>query len=199
MVENKAMQLNSKIFVAGHNGLVGSAILKKLQQNGYQNIITKDRSELDLLDFNAVENFFKTQQPQYVFLAAAKVGGIKANNSYPADFIYQNLQIQNNIIHHSYLNRIKKLIFLGSSCIYPRDSIQPIKEEYLLTGPLEKTNYAYAIAKITGIKMCESYHQQYGCDFVTLVPTNVYGENDNFNLETSHVLPTLIKNSMMQK
>ena len=194
MVENKKiMDLNARIFVAGHNGLVGSAIIQKLYKDGYKNIIIRDRAELDLLDFNAVDNFFKKEKPQYVFLAAAKVGGIKANNSYPADFIYQNLQIQNNVIHLAHLHKIKKLIFLGSSCIYPKDAMQPLKEEYLLSGPLEQTNYAYAIAKIAGIKMCQAYNQQYDCNFIALMPTNIYGQNDNFDLETSHVLPALIR------
>jgi len=192
MVENK-MNINAKIFVAGHKGLVGSAIFSRLRKSGYKNIITKDRSQLDLLDFTAVNNFFKTQKLEYIFLAAAKVGGIKANNSYPADFIYQNLQIQNNIIHCAYLHKVKKLIFLGSSCIYPKDAAQPIKEEYLLSNHLEPTNYAYAIAKISGVKMCEAYNQQYGCNFIALMPTNIYGQNDNFDLETSHVLPALIR------
>ena len=187
------MKKDSKIFLAGHNGLVGSAILRQLRKEGYSNLICKNRDELDLLDSIAVENFFKTEKPEYVFLAAAKVGGIHANNSYPADFIYQNLKIQNNIIHNTYLNNAKKLIFLGSSCIYPRECPQPIKEEYLLTGPLEETNEAYAIAKIAGIKMCQSYNKQYGTKFISVMPTNLYGINDNFNLTTSHVLPALLR------
>lgn len=187
------MKKDSKIFIAGHNGLVGSAILRQLTKEDYSNIICKNRNELDLLDSIAVENFFKKEKPEYVFLAAAKVGGIHANNTYPADFIYENLKIQNNIIHNSYLNNVKKLIFLGSSCIYPRKCPQPIKEGYLLTGELEKTNEAYAIAKIAGIKMCESYNKQYKTNFISVMPTNLYGINDNFNLETSHVFPALLK------
>lgn len=187
------MYKNSKIFIAGHNGLVGSTILKQLEKSGYSNIICKNRSELDLLDSNAVEEFFSKEKPDYIFLAAAKVGGIHANSTSPADFIYQNLKIQNNIIHNAYLSNAKKLLFLGSSCIYPRECSQPIKEEYLLTGPLEKTNEAYAVAKIAGIKMCQSYNQQYGTKFISVMPTNLYGPNDNFDLETSHVLPALLR------
>lgn len=187
------MEKESKIFVAGHNGLVGSAIVRNLKDNGYTNIITKSRKELDLLDTNKVREFFAKEKPEYVFLAAAKVGGIHANNTYPADFIYQNLQIQNNIIHNAYLNDVKKLLFLGSSCIYPRDCTQPIKEDYLLTSPLEKTNEAYAIAKIAGITMCQSYNKQYDTKFISVMPTNLYGINDNFDLETSHVLPALLR------
>jgi len=187
------MKKTSKIYVAGHRGLVGSAIMRNLTKNGYENIITKTHDELDLLDAVAVTNFFKKEKPEYVFLAAAKVGGIHANNIYPADFIYQNLQIQNNIIHNAHLNNIKKLLFLGSSCIYPRECPQPIKEEYLLTGPLEKTNEAYAVAKIAGIKMCQSYNKQYGTKYISVMPTNLYGINDNFDLETAHVLPALLR------
>ncbi len=187
------MDLNSKIFVAGHQGMVGSAILRKLQQDGYKNIIIKTRSELDLLDQKAVADFFQEQKPQFVFLAAAKVGGIEANRSQLGTFIYENLQIQNNIIHNSYLSKVERLIFLGSSCIYPRLALQPIKEDYLLTGPLEPTNYGYAVAKIAGLKMCEAYKTQYGCDFVALMPTNLYGINDNFDLTNSHVLPALMR------
>lgn len=187
------MEKDSKIYVAGHKGLVGSAITRKLQELGYSNLIFRTKEELDLLDQQAVADFFATEKPEYVFLAAAKVGGIHANNEYPADFIYQNLQIQNNIIHNAYLNGAKKLLFLGSSCIYPRDCAQPIKEEYLLTGPLEKTNDAYAIAKIAGIKMCQSYNKQYGTKFISVMPTNQYGPNDNFDLESSHVLPALLR------
>ena len=187
------MKQNSKIFVSGHKGLVGSAILRKLQEQGYNNLLLKTRSELDLLDFNAVKKFFEKEQPEYVFLAAARVGGIKANTDFIADFTYQNLQIQNNVIHCCYLYKVKKLIFLGSSCIYPKLAPQPIKEEYLLTGKLEESNYGYAIAKIAGIKMCEAYNQQYGCNFISLMPTNMYGDNDNFDLNTSHVLPALIR------
>lgn len=187
------MKKNSKIYVAGHKGLVGSAIVRNLRANGYNNIILKTREELDLLDSKKVADFFSQEKPEYIFLAAAKVGGIQANNLYPADFIFQNLEVQNNIIHNAYLNGVKKLLFLGSSCIYPRNCSQPIKEEYLLTGPLEKTNEAYAIAKIAGIKMCQSYNKQYGTKFISVMPTNLYGMNDNFDLETSHVLPALLR------
>jgi GDP-L-fucose synthase len=187
------MQKNSKIFIAGHKGLVGSAIARVLKKNGFENLILKDRKELDLMEEASVKKFFKTEKPEYVFLAAAKVGGIYANNTYPAEFIYNNLKIQNNIIHNAYLNKTKKLLFLGSSCIYPRECPQPMKEEYLLTGPLEKTNEPYAIAKIAGIKMCESYNRQYGTNFISVMPTNLYGPNDNFDLKTSHVLPALIR------
>ena len=187
------MNKNSKIYIAGHNGLVGSAIRRLLVKKGYGNIITRSRKQLDLTDQKSVFNFFKRNKPEYVFLAAAKVGGIKANDDLPADFIYQNLQIQNNIIHNAYLNKIKKLLFLGSSCIYPRECPQPIKEEYLLTGPLEKTNRAYSIAKIAGIEMCQSYNKQYGVKFISVMPTNLYGINDNFDLNNSHVLPALIR------
>lgn len=187
------MEKTSKIFVAGHNGLVGSAIVRELQKQGYNNIITKTRAQLDLLNQQAVADFFAQQKPQFVFLAAAKVGGIEANRSQLGAFTYENLQMQNNIIHSSYLNKVERLIFLGSSCIYPKMAPQPIKEEYLLTGPLEPTNYGYAIAKIAGLKMCEAYRTQYGCDFVPLMPTNLYGVNDNFDLTTSHVLPALMR------
>ncbi len=187
------MQKDSKIYIAGHSGLVGSAILKNLQQKGYTNIIYKTHKELDLLDGVAVAEFFQIEKPEYVILAAAKVGGIVANNTYRAEFIYENLQIQNNIIHQSYLNKVKKLLFLGSTCIYPKNSPQPMKEEYLLTSELEYTNEPYAIAKIAGIKMCESYNLQYGTNFISVMPTNLYGINDNFNLETSHVLPALLR------
>jgi len=187
------MDKNSKIFIAGHKGMVGSAILRQLQKDGYENIIIKTRAELDLLDQKAVTDFFAKEKPQFVFLAAAKVGGIEANRSQLGAFTYENLQIQNNIIHNSYLNKVERLIFLGSSCIYPRLAEQPIKEEYLLTGPLEPTNYGYAIAKIAGLKMCEAYQTQYGCDFIALMPTNLYGINDNFDLTTSHVLPALMR------
>lgn len=187
------MKKNSKIYIAGHHGLVGSALVRNLQSQGYTNLILKSRNELDLLDAKAVSDFFVQEKPEYIFLAAAKVGGIQANNIYPAEFIFQNLQIQNNIINNAYLNKTKKLLFLGSSCIYPRDCAQPIKEEYLLTGPLEKTNEAYAIAKIAGIKMCESYNKQYGTKFISVMPTNLYGPNDNFDLESSHVLPALLR------
>lgn len=187
------MNLDSKIFIAGHNGLVGSALVRNMQANGYTNLVLRNRQELDLLDNVAVSNFFNKEKPEYVFLAAAKVGGIHANNTFSADFIFQNLQIQSNIIHNSYLNNIKKLLFLGSSCIYPRNCAQPIREEYLLTGELEKTNEAYAVAKIAGIKMCQSYNKQYGTKFISVMPTNLYGPNDNFDLESSHVLPALLR------
>ena len=187
------MEKNAKIYVAGHRGLVGSAIVRALKKQGYENIITKTHKELDLIDQKAVAEFFKTEKPDYVFQAAAKVGGILANSRYKAEFIYQNLQIQNNIIHNSYLNGVKKLLFLGSSCIYPKLCPQPIKEEYLLSGYLEETNDAYAIAKITGLMMCRSYNAQYGTNYISAMPTNLYGINDNFNPETSHVLPALIR------
>ena len=187
------MNKDSKIYLAGHTGLVGSAILRNLKSKGFKNIITRDISKLDLTSQQATAEFFAKEKPEYVFLAAAKVGGIKANNDFPAEFIFQNLSIQNNIIHNAYLNSAKKLLFLGSSCIYPRDCPQPIKEEYFMTGPLEKTNDAYAIAKIAGIKMCQSYNKQYGTKFISVMPTNLYGPNDNFDLETSHVLPALVR------
>jgi GDP-L-fucose synthase len=188
------MKKNSKIFVAGHRGMVGSAIQRSLVAAGYTNIITKTRSELDLLNQRSVADFFDQENPEYVFDAAAKVGGIKANDIYSADFLYENLTIQNNIIHNAWRTGVKKLLFLGSSCIYPREyKGNSIKEEYLLTGPLEKTNEAYAIAKITGIKMCQMYRKQYGADFISAMPTNLYGINDNYDLENSHVLPALIR------
>ena len=187
------MERKSKIFIAGHRGLVGSAIARKLLAAGYENIITRTRAQLDLTDQHAVAAFFAAEKPGYVFLAAAKVGGILANNTYPADFIYQNLTIQNNIIHNSYLHGVKKLLFLGSSCIYPKLCPQPMKEEYLLTGPLETTNSAYAVAKIAGIEMCWSYNRQYGTKFIPVMPTNLYGTNDNFDLQNSHVLPAMIR------
>lgn len=187
------MELNSKIYVAGHRGMVGSAIIRNLQSKGYTNIITRTSKEVDLRNSQAVSDFFAAEKPEYVFLAAAKVGGIQANNIYRADFIYENLMIQNNVIHNSYLNGVTKLLFLGSSCIYPKLAPQPLKEEYLLTGPLEETNEPYAIAKIAGIKMCESYKRQYGCNFISVMPTNLYGPNDNYNLNSSHVLPALIR------
>jgi GDP-L-fucose synthase len=187
------MDKNRKIYIAGHRGLVGSAIVQNLQSKGYVNLVYKTHKELDLLDSKAVEKFFQEQKPEYVILAAAKVGGIVANNTYRADFIYENLQIQNNIIHQSYLNGVKKLLFLGSTCIYPKNCPQPMKEEYLLTSELEYTNEPYAIAKIAGIKMCESYNLQYGTNFISVMPTNLYGPNDNFDLETSHVLPALLR------
>ncbi|HPN54842.1 MAG TPA: GDP-L-fucose synthase [Candidatus Moranbacteria bacterium] len=187
------MKKDSKIYVAGHKGLVGSAITRKLQELGYTNLIFRTFEELNLMDQKSTADFFATEKPEYVFLAAAKVGGIKANDDFPADFIYQNLQIQNNIIQNAYKNGVKKLLFLGSSCIYPRDCEQPIKEEYFMTGPLEKTNDAYAIAKIAGIKMCQSFNKQYGTKFISVMPTNLYGPNDNFDLESSHVLPALLR------
>lgn len=187
------MEKTAKIFVAGHRGLVGSALVRSLAKNGFTNIITRTRQELDLLDTQAVANFFTNEKPEYVFLAAAKVGGIMANKTKPADFIYENLTLQNNIIHQAHLAGVKKLLFLGSSCIYPKLAPQPIKEEYLLTGELEPTNDAYAIAKIAGIKMCQSYRTQYGSNFISVMPTNLYGENDNFDLETSHVLPAMLR------
>jgi len=187
------MELNSKIYIAGHRGMVGSAIMRNLQNKGYNNIVTRTSKELDLRNQQAVADFFESEKPEYVFLAAAKVGGIQANNIYRADFIYENLMIQNNVIHSSYVNSVKKLMFLGSSCIYPKMAPQPLKEEYLLTGLLEETNEPYAIAKIAGIKMCESYKRQYGCNFISVMPTNMYGPNDNYNLNNSHVLPALIR------
>ncbi|MBN2545304.1 MAG: GDP-L-fucose synthase [Spirochaetes bacterium] len=187
------MNKNDKIYVAGHKGLVGSAIVRKLKSEGYTNIITRSRDEMDLLDNKAVSEFFAKNKPDYVFQAAAKVGGIFANKSKKAEFIYQNLQIQNNIIHNSYLNNIKKLLFLGTSCIYPKHSPQPIKEEYLLTGPLEETNNAYAVAKIAGIMMCKSYNEQYNTNYISVMPPNLYGINDNFDLISSHVLQALIR------
>lgn len=187
------IEKNSKVYVAGHRGLVGSAIVRRLQSEGYTNLILKTHAELNLLDQQAVADFFATEKPEYVFLAAAKVGGILANNTYPAQFIYENLQIQNNIIHNSYLNGVKKLLFLGSSCIYPRECPQPMKEEYLLTGLLEPTNEPYALAKISGIKMCQSYNRQYGTNFIAIMPTNLYGPGDNFDLNSSHVMPALIR------
>ncbi len=187
------MEKNSKIYVAGHRGLVGSSLVRKLQAEGFTNILTRTHQELDLLNQSSVADFFNTEKPDYVFLAAAKVGGIMANKTHPADFIYNNLTIQGNVIHYSYLNGVKKLLFLGSSCIYPKLAPQPIKEEYLLTSPLEPSNEAYAIAKISGLKMCQAYNAQYGTKFISVMPTNLYGENDNFDLETSHVLPAMIR------
>lgn len=187
------MDKSAKIYVAGHRGLVGSAIVRCLQKQGYNNLVLRTHAELDLLNQVAVTSFFASEKPEYVFLAAAKVGGIVANNDFPAQFIYENLQIQNNIIHNSHLNKIKKLLFLGSSCIYPRECPQPMKEEYLLTGKLEPTNEPYAIAKIAGLKMCQSYNRQYGTNFIAVMPTNLYGPNDNFDLNNSHVVPALIR------
>jgi GDP-L-fucose synthase len=187
------VDLNSKIYIAGHRGMVGSAIMRNLEKKGFTNIITRTSAELDLRDSHSVNAYFCEEKPEYVFLAAAKVGGIQANNIYRADFIYENLMIQNNVIHNSYLSAVKKLMFLGSSCIYPKLAPQPLKEESLLTGLLEETNEPYAIAKIAGIKMCESYKRQYGCNFISVMPTNMYGPNDNYNLNNSHVLPALIR------
>jgi GDP-L-fucose synthase len=187
------MELSSKIFIAGHRGLVGSAIRRELERKGYTNLILKTHAELDLMNGPAVESFFQTERPEYVFLAAAKVGGILANNTYPADFIRDNLEIQTNVIDSAYHTGVKRLLFLGSSCIYPKLCPQPIKEEYLLTGPLEATNRPYALAKIAGIEMCWSYNRQYGTQFLAAMPTNLYGPGDNFDLNTSHVLPALIR------
>lgn len=187
------MNKDSKIYVAGHRGLVGSAIVRELKKKGYTNIIGKTHKELDLMDSLAVENFFKEEKPEYVFLAAAKVGGIYANSTYPADFIYENLQIQNNVIGNAHKYGVKKLMFLGSSCIYPKMCPQPIKEEYLLSGYLEETNEAYALAKISGLKMCEYFNKQYGTNFISVMPTNLYGPYDNFHPENSHVMPALIR------
>lgn len=187
------MERDSRIYVAGHLGLVGSAIHRRLRKLGYENLILRSEKELDLMRQDKVERFFDKESPEYVFLAAAKVGGVLANSTFPAEFIYNNLAIQTNIIHSSYLYKVKKLLFLGSSCIYPRECPQPMKEGYLLSGYLEQTNEPYAIAKIAGIKMCQSYNRQYGTCFISVMPTNLYGPNDNFNLETSHVLPALIR------
>lgn len=187
------MNLDSKIYIAGHSGLVGSAILRTLKKEGYSNLIYRTHKELDLTNQKDVSNFFKSESPEYVFLAAAKVGGIHANNTYPAEFIYENLQIQTNVIHNAYLSHVKKLMFLGSICVYPKFAEVPVKEESLLTGDLEPTNDAYAIAKIAGIKMCQSYRKQYNCDFISVMPCNLYGINDNFHPTNSHVLPSLIR------
>ncbi len=187
------MQLNSKIYVAGHRGMVGSAIVKDLEDKGFTNIIKRTSSELNLIDQKAVADFFEKEKPEYVFLAAAKVGGIIANNTLRADFIYENILIQSNVIHQSYKAGVKKLMFLGSTCIYPKMAPQPLKEEYLLTGLLEETNEPYAIAKISGIKMCDAYRDQYNCNFISVMPTNLYGFNDNYDLQNSHVLPALLR------
>ena len=187
------MDKNAKIYVAGHRGLVGSALLSQLSAQGYTNIVTRTHTELDLTHQTAVAHFFKVEQPDYVILAAAKVGGIHANNTYPAEFIHENLAIQTNVIHQAYVNGVKRLLFLGSSCIYPRDCPQPIKEEYLLTGPLEATNRPYALAKIAGIEMCWSYNRQYGSQYLAVMPTNLYGPGDNYHPENSHVIPALIR------
>ena len=191
--DTSKMKKTDNIFIAGPRGLVGSAIIRHLEKKGYTSLLAPTHSELELMDSQAVSSYFKKNKPAYVFLAAAKVGGIMANNTYPADFIYQNLMIQNNIIHQSYVHNIKKLLFLGSSCIYPKHCPQPMKEEYLMTGPLEPTNSPYAVAKIAGIEMCWSYNRQYGTKFIPVMPTNLYGPNDNFDLDTSHVLPALIR------
>ncbi len=190
---NHTLDKQAKIYVAGHRGMVGSAIVRKLQKEGYTNLVLRTSAELDLRDQVKVADFFAAEKPDYVFLAAAKVGGIVANNTYRADFLYENLAIQNNIIHSSFVNKVKKLQFLGSSCIYPKLAPQPLKESYLLSGYLEETNEPYAIAKIAGIKMCEAYRAQYGCDFISVMPTNLYGPNDNYDLENSHVLPAMIR------
>ena len=187
------MKHSDKIYIAGHRGMVGSSIFRKLKSEGFTNLITRTSSALDLRRQDAVNEFFEEEKPDYVFLAAAKVGGIVANSSYKADFIYENLMIQSNVIHAAYVNRVKKLMFLGSSCIYPKLAPQPLKEEYLLTGLLEPTNDAYAIAKIAGIKMCDAYREQYGCHFISAMPTNLYGPNDNYDLKNSHVLPAMIR------
>jgi GDP-L-fucose synthase len=187
------MNKEAKIYIAGHRGMVGAAILRKLKKEGYANFILRTTSVLDLRNQAAVTSFFETEKPDYVFLAAAKVGGIQANNTYRADFLYDNLMIQNNVIHSSYKYGVKKLLFLGSSCIYPKLAPQPLKEEYLLTGELEPTNEPYAIAKIAGIKLCENYNRQYGCNFISVMPTNLYGPGDNYDLQNSHVLPALLR------
>lgn len=187
------MKKNSKIYVAGHTGMVGSALVRLLERNGFKNLILRSSSQLDLTSQAEVASFFEVEKPEYVFLAAAKVGGIMANNTYRGQFMYENLMIQNNVIHQSYVHDVKKLLFLASSCIYPKMSPQPIKEEYLLSGKLEPTNEPYAIAKIAGLKMCENYNLQYGCDFISVMPTNLYGTNDNFDLQTAHVLPALLR------
>lgn len=187
------MHYSDKIYVAGHRGMVGSAIVRKLESLGFENIITRSSKELDLRNQEAVAEFFETEQPDYVFLAAAKVGGIVANNTWRADFLYDNLMIESNVIHQAYKSGLKKLLFLGSSCIYPKLAPQPLKEEYLLSGSLEQTNEPYAIAKIAGLKLCEAYHDQYGCNFISAMPTNLYGPNDNYDLQSSHVLPALLR------
>ncbi|MBB4803671.1 GDP-L-fucose synthase [Flavobacterium nitrogenifigens] len=193
------MNLEDKIYIAGHRGMVGSAILRQLKAKGYTNFVLKKSSELDLRNQQAVADFFAEEKPDYVFLAAAKVGGIIANNTYRGDFIYENLMIQNNVIHQSYLHDVKKLMFLGSSCIYPKMAPQPLKEEYMLTGELEPTNEPYAIAKIAGIKMCDAYRDQFGCNFISVMPTNLYGPNDNYDLKNSHVLPAMLRKFITAK
>lgn len=193
------MKKSSKIYIAGHRGMVGSSILRALKAKGYSNFLLKTSAELDLRNQQAVADFFALEKPDYVFLAAAKVGGIVANNTFRADFIYENMMIQSNVIHQSYLNGVKKLLFLGSSCIYPKLAPQPLKEDYLLTGLLEPTNEPYAIAKIAGIKMCDAYRSQYGCNFISVMPTNLYGPNDNYDLNNSHVLPALLRKFITAK
>lgn len=193
------MKKQDKIYIAGHRGMVGSAILRALQVQGFSNFLLRTSAELDLRNQQAVADFFAAEKPDYVFLAAAKVGGIVANNTFRADFIYENLMIQNNVIHQAYVNKVKKLMFLGSSCIYPKLAPQPLKEEYLLTGLLEPTNEPYAIAKIAGIKMCDGYRDQYGCNFISVMPTNLYGPNDNYDLNNSHVLPAMLRKFIMAK
>ncbi len=193
------MERASKIYVAGHRGMVGSAIVRRLEKDGYNNIIVRTSNELDLRDQRAVNDFFESTKPDYVFVAAAKVGGIVANNTYRADFIYENLMIESNIIHAAYVNKVTKLLFLGSSCIYPKLAPQPLKEEYILSGYLEYTNQPYAIAKIAGIELCDAYRAQYGCNFISAMPTNLYGPNDNYDLEKSHVLPALLRKFITAK
>lgn len=193
------MEKNAKIYVAGHRGMVGSAIVRRLQKDGYSNLVTRTSQELDLRNQQAVNDFFEAEKLEYVFLAAAKVGGIVANNTYRAEFIYENLMIESNIIHASYINKVTKLLFLGSSCIYPKFAPQPLKEEYLLSGYLEPTNQPYAIAKIAGIELCDAYRAQYGCNFISAMPTNLYGPNDNYDLEKSHVLPALLRKFIVAK
>jgi len=193
------MNLEDKIYIAGHRGMVGSAILRQLKAEGFSNFILKTSSELDLRNQQAVADFFEKEKPDYVFLAAAKVGGIIANNTYRGDFIYENLMIQSNVIHQAYVNNVKKLMFLGSSCIYPKMAPQPLKEEYMLTGELEPTNEPYAIAKIAGIKMCDAYRDQFGCNFISVMPTNLYGPNDNYDLNNSHVLPAMLRKIITAK
>jgi GDP-L-fucose synthase len=187
------MQKNARIYVAGHRGLVGSAIWRELERQGFTNLIGRTHAELELLDAAAVRKFYAEARPEFVFVAAARVGGILANNNHPAQFLYENLEVQNNLIHGAYEARVTKLLFLGSSCIYPKHAPQPLKEEYLLTGPLEPTNEWYAIAKIAGVKMCQAYHRQYGCNFISAMPTNMYGPNDHYDLQNSHVLPALVR------
>ncbi len=193
------MEKHSKIYIAGHRGMVGSAIERRLRQDGYENIVTRSSKELDLRNQQAVNEFFETEKPNYVFLAAARVGGIVANNTYRADFIYENLMMEANIIHASYINKVEKLLFLGSSCIYPKLAPQPLKEDYLLSGYLEHTNQPYAVAKIAGIELCDGYRAQYGCNFISAMPTNLYGPNDNYDLTKSHVLPALLRKFISAK